>query len=456
MQKIFIDCSFLSFNPSLNTGIQRVVRKVVENLAILSKEQGFELFLVDINNGKFDLMSYDSLLASSASAQNTVQKISLKNLFITYLKDIYNALKGLTAAILPHPMVKKFLFASKNDFGLNYLIFKLFVKPLKTLLGLFRKNRYEQPQVHFEPQIAKGDILLLLDSTWHLNIWPSVESAKKNGAKVIAVIYDIIPISHPAFCDEHLVDVFNKWFYNSLKYVDGYIAISRTVMKNLQDFMHKEFGDKMVEKKFEYFWLGGDFSHNNNINQKIREELEHVFINRSTYLIVCTIEPRKNHAYLLDVFDSLWSKDFDVNLCIVGRVGWKVDDLIDRIRSHPLYNKKLYSYHDLSDTELEYCYQNAKVLLFPSIVEGFGLPIIEALSHKLPVFASDIEIHREVGGDKIGFFDISNTIDLEEKIVDIEKNGIPKKLIPDELYNWQSWRESSSMLLEKVQKMAQS
>lgn len=451
MQKIFVDCSFLSYNPTLNTGIQRVVRKVVENLIVLSKEQEFELFLVDINNSKFDLMNYESLFVDpKANTQSTLkQKTSFKKIVIEYIKNIYFAIKALIAAIFPHHSVKKFLFASRNEFGLNYLIFKL----LNSIKSIINPSK-QQVQTVNEPLISKDDILLLLDSTWHLDIWPSVKYAKKSGAKIVAVIYDIIPITHASFCDDYLVEVFKKWFDESLKNVDGYIAISNTVKKDLEGFLQKEFGERVKEKKFDYFLLGGDFNHTKDETSKVRDELESVFANHSTYFIVCTIEPRKNHKYLLDVFDSLWSKNLDVRLCIAGRVGWKVDELIKRIYSNSEYNKKLYCYHDLSDGELEYCYKNAKALLFPSITEGFGLPIIEALSHKLPVYASDIPIHREVGGDKIGFFDITNPQDLENKIIDIEKNGIKKELVPDDSYRWQSWKDSSQMLLEKIQKMA--
>jgi alpha-1,2-rhamnosyltransferase len=299
----------------------------------------------------------------------------------------------------------------------------------------------------------KGDILLLLDSTWHLNNWGSVKLAKDNGAIVIAVIYDIIPLSHSQFCDDNLVNVFKSWFDIAIDYVDGFIAISHTVQLQLEEYLKNNFPDKVKNKKFDYFLLGADFDYKKIAiyNNKIRQNLKDMYSkNKNIYLIVCTIEPRKNHKYLLDVFDELWSEGIDVTLNIVGKVGWKVEDIIERIKKHKQYNKKLFHWDDLNDMELDYCYKNSKMLLFPSYIEGFGLPIVESLNNGLPVMASDIPIHREVGQDKIGYFAINNKQDLIEKIKLVERDGISDNIIPEDNYKWLSWKEATEMLYTKI------
>jgi len=453
MKKIFIDCSYLSKHVELNTGIQRVVRKVTENFFELSNKYDREIILVNIAHGTFEKIEPSMLYPQPVSSINSQEiytakiKFSLKN----YLKDIYKAIRTLFLAIFPFEGMRKFLFAPREKFGLGYIINLFFIKPLKFFINIFKKN---SSVVTTEPFVNDGDILLLLDSTWYMNIWPSVASFKGKGGKVIAVAYDIIPISHPQFCDDFLAQVFKDWFYDSLKYVDGYIAISNTIKIGLQEFLHQEFGEKIASKKFDYFLLGSDFEYKKTDMLQIRENVKNSFVNNvSAYLIVCTIEPRKNHTYLLDVFDVLWAENMDVSLCIVGKIGWKVEEIVNRILSHQEYGKKLFMYNDLNDTELEYCYKHAKMLLFPSIVEGFGLPIVEALSYALPVLASNTDVHREVGAEQIGYFDIQNINDLKSWIQNIEQTGIPQNLIPPKDYKWMSWKESSQMLLEKIQKM---
>ncbi|MEQ1890587.1 MAG: glycosyltransferase [Alphaproteobacteria bacterium] len=184
--------------------------------------------------------------------------------------------------------------------------------------------------------------------------------------------------------------------------------------------------------------------------KQIRQTITDAFASRPAYLIVSTVEPRKNHAYLLDAFDLLWDQGYDISLIIAGRIGWKVKDLVARIMTHSQYGKRLFLLSDLTDQEVVYCYRHAKMLVFPSIVEGFGLPIVESLSNRLPVLASDTPVHREVGKNQIGYFDLSNPRHLSDTIKNIEANGIPAGLqVPDD-YKWTSWRESTRQLLIKV------
>ena len=451
MKKIFVDCSYLYDHTELNTGIQRVVRRIIENLKILSKDNDFEVIPVRIGNDQFLRAEISDLYVIEDTPAKIDYKLKTKN----YLKNIYKALRDLIAALFPYKKIHAFLYASREKFGLSYIVVRVLIQPVKFLF--FHKKNINNTQVQYEEErlsIKEDDILLLLDSTWYMNIWPTVKMAKENKAKVIAVIYDLIPITHSQFCDEFLVEVFKKWFYDSLNYVDGFIAISNTVKEDLISFLEKEFGTKIKNKKFDYFHLGSDFKYNNRKKLHTRPELRKMFTVRPTYLIVCTVEPRKNHKFLLEVFDRLWQEGINVNLCIVGKVGWKVEDTINKINNHKLLNKNLFHWSDLNDEELLYCYKNSKMLLFPSVVEGFGLPIVESLTNHLPVLASDIPIHREVGQDKVDYFNLNNIDDLKNKLIEIEKNGIKKDKIPNSDYRWKNWYESTEMLLNKMIKMS--
>jgi alpha-1,2-rhamnosyltransferase len=110
-------------------------------------------------------------------------------------------------------------------------------------------------------------------------------------------------------------------------------------------------------------------------------------------------------------------------------------------------------FNDASDEELSYCYGHAKMLVFASFVEGFGLPIIESLNNGLPVLASDIPIHREVGEDAIEYFDLNDAGDLANKIQYIEKNKISQK-VDAKSVKTKTWKESSAELLGKVMKIS--
>jgi len=448
MKKIFIDCSYISEHVELNTGIQRVVRRVVESLDEIAEAQKIEVIPVNITNGQFKELNREQLYPQNAAeVSNAELPFSLK--VKQYLKSVFISGRAFIDALSGHNrVVQQFLYAPRTRFGLNQLIF-LPVNLIRYIPNKIGGRRRKKEQLAMFDVISNGDVLLLLDSTWYADIWPSVELAKKRGASSVSVIYDLIPITHSKFCDDTLVEVFKNYFKISLDYVDKYIAISHTVQKDLESFMVSNFGDIINGKQFDYFLLGSDFDAKEKATTN-RQDLTSCFKTASTYLIVSTVEPRKNHEYLLDVFDTLWGKGIKVNLCIVGRIGWKVEEIVARIQSHPQLGKQLFLFSDVDDGDLTYCYQNAKMLVFPSIVEGFGLPIVESLNYGLPVLASNTPIHREVGSDNIGYFDLDNTTSLVDKIIHIEETGVPEECQVATNYKWKTWQESSLMLLNKI------
>lgn len=110
------------------------------------------------------------------------------------------------------------------------------------------------------------------------------------------------------------------------------------------------------------------------------------------FVTLGTIEPRKNHAFLLD----LWSDIPDAHLLICGSRGWNNEAVFDRLDTKP---PRIHELPGLSDAEVFGLLQNAAGLLFPSLAEGYGLPPIEAAALGVPVLCNDLEICREVLGD---------------------------------------------------------
>lgn len=456
MRKIFVDCSYLYNHIELNTGIQRVVRRVIENLETLSHMNGIEVIPVNISHHNFfkvDIKELYEKKGLSASATTGSPRIDIRTRLRNHLIPLYEGFRNLLVTLLPRRKFKAFVFAPRHQFGMGSILETILLGPVRKAMSIRRADRNRHVDVTIP--IEKGDVLLLIDSSWYMNIWPTVKKFKQQDATVIGIIYDLIPITNAEFCDAFLASVFKEFFYESLNYVDGYIAISDTVKKGLIAFLTDEFGNIAIqEKKFDYFFLGSDFNYADNQVVGVRDKLKKSFTGYPTYLIVSTVEPRKNHEYLLDVFDMLWEQGMEIKLCIIGRMGWRVEKTTKRIYGHRFFNEKLLYWSDLNDEELQFCYENSKMLLFPSIVEGFGLPIVESLTNGLPVLASDIPIHREVGKDKIGYFNLQDTHDLKNQLVHIETQGIPVELIPDENYKWQDWHESTNELLEKINLMS--
>jgi glycosyltransferase involved in cell wall biosynthesis len=118
----------------------------------------------------------------------------------------------------------------------------------------------------------------------------------------------------------------------------------------------------------------------------------------SFILAVGTIEPRKNLIALLDAYRGLIDRVVDLKLVIVGRRGWRADAFFERVRELGLENRVILPGF-VPDEDLPAVYSSAEVLAFPSIYEGFGLPVLEAMACGTPVVCSNTSSLPEVAGE---------------------------------------------------------
>jgi len=129
-------------------------------------------------------------------------------------------------------------------------------------------------------------------------------------------------------------------------------------------------------------------------------------------LFVSTIEPRKNLGVLLDAFERLKARGaYDGALVVVGRVGWKSEELVPR-----LHGRDVHHLDYLSPNELASVYRNAEIFVFPSIYEGFGFPLLEAMAYDVPSIAARSSSLPEIGGDAALYFDPTSPRELERAI----------------------------------------
>src|SRR5260370_4260389 len=136
-------------------------------------------------------------------------------------------------------------------------------------------------------------------------------------------------------------------------------------------------------------------------------------------LLVSTIELRKNHRLLVRVWQRLLERhgtNLVPNLVFAGKIGWLVDDLLDDLQASDCLNGKIVLLRSLSDAELQQAYRSCLFTVFPSLSEGWGLPIAESLAHGKFCLASNRTSIPEVGGDLIDYFDPSDDDDALAKI----------------------------------------
>ncbi len=412
--RILLECSN-TWGGDVNTGVQRVVRNIVKEAPGVEKD--WEAVPVIIKFNRFLQVGKQSGASSS--------KVG----FLYFLKKIYYKIR---------PLFKRFSWLEKIEFFLVLYARRLVSAVFSIIFFPLTLKSYFQSKII----PGKGDVLLLLDSSWMYPIWPAVIKAKNNGATIGLVVYDIIPLMHPEFFPSAIVKRFNSWFKEAIEHVDFFICISETVQNQAQGYLQQNYPDSRAHGRVSFFRLGCTLD---NISDNVlRKDISH------GYIAVGTIEARKNHQYLLDAFDLVWQQCPEARLCIIGKIGWLSERVMDRIQKHPLFKKNFFIFHNVSDTELDYYYKHAKALIWPSLAEGFGLPIIEALHQGLPVLASDIPIHREVGKDFCTYFDVHNPDDLAKIIMDIEKTGKMPQVRSSKEYKLTTWKDSCRELFTRI------
>jgi glycosyltransferase involved in cell wall biosynthesis len=125
-------------------------------------------------------------------------------------------------------------------------------------------------------------------------------------------------------------------------------------------------------------------------------------------LYVSTVERRKNHEIVYRAFRRLaerYSPAALPRLLFVGAQGWGVGDLLNEIASDPIVRGLIIQLNQVSDSELRWLYENALFFVFPSLYEGWGLPVAEALTAGKPVIASNCGPLPEIGGDLVEYVD---------------------------------------------------
>ncbi len=226
---------------------------------------------------------------------------------------------------------------------------------------------------------------------------------RARGVQVQFVVYDLLPLLLPEHFAAGAAEGFRPWL-EVVAESDGVVAISQSVADDVSRWVAANAPDQLDRLRITSFRLA---AHHGVATAGFPADAPSVLASlaaRPTFLMVGTLEPRKGHAVVLDAFESLWAADVDVNLVIVGKVGWMVDDLLSRLRGHAEAGQRLIVLEAITDEYLSSVYEFSSCLIAASFGEGFGLPLIEADFHNMPVIARDIPVFREVGGANTTYF----------------------------------------------------
>jgi glycosyltransferase involved in cell wall biosynthesis len=263
-------------------------------------------------------------------------------------------------------------------------------------------------------RLEPGSIFFDVDSAWNMLTPPRAELLPQltaGGVRIVEVLCDVMPITdfewfernsarrfidhveaHATHSDlvlaisEHTADEYGRWAASTGRRVPpvGVVTLGTELPVDVDDLAVPEVPPELRGTRY--------------------------------LLTVGTIEPRKNHAVLFEAYDDLHLDHPEVHLVVVGREGWKSGDVVARLRRHMVSDDHVHWFDAATDGELVALYRSAFAVVTPSLAEGFGLPVVEALGHGCVVLSSDGGALPEAGGDLAQYFDPRRAEDLSKLI----------------------------------------
>ncbi|MCI8392596.1 MAG: glycosyltransferase family 4 protein, partial [Clostridia bacterium] len=201
----------------------------------------------------------------------------------------------------------------------------------------------------------------------------------------------------------------------SIKLADKIIAISEATKADIIEFY------KVDENKISVIYNGTNIEKVQDLSEEEEKRIKEKFKieNEPFVFFISTIEPRKNVPTLIKAFNYIKDKeDTDLKLILAGGLGWKYSDVLE-LYDASKYKDDIIMPGYISKQEKRYLFENTKCFVYPSLYEGFGLPILEAMANNALVVTANNSSLPEVGGNVALYFDnILDEKELGEKITE--------------------------------------
>ena len=212
---------------------------------------------------------------------------------------------------------------------------------------------------------------------------------RRNGLRAVFLVHDLIPITHPEFCRAGEAEKHAARMSNVLSCAAGIIGNSQATLDELQAFAELE---QVSVPPFIAAWISG---------YEIPAAAPPATLDRPHFVVVGTIEGRKNHVLLFQLWRNLVEHYGNAapRLVVIGQRGWEAEHALAMLDRNPLLRGHVRELGHTNDIDAARLIAGARALLMPSFAEGFGLPVVEAMQLRTPVICSDLPAFREIAGD---------------------------------------------------------
>jgi len=268
---------------------------------------------------------------------------------------------------------------------------------------------------------------------------------------VVATIMDIIPFIHPEWVSTDFRRIKNFLFKKTIAWADQIITISEYSRNDLLNYFN------FPEEKVTVIPLGVDPSYFEHIPEtKINEVLSRYQLSEGYFLFIGTLQPRKNLERVMEAHNRLPVETRKNHpLVVVGREGWGVEELLPKLMVKQ-GNKEAYWLRYLPQEDVLALLKKAKALVFASLYEGFGLPVLEAFASSCPVITSNTTSLPEIAGDAAYFVDPLDINDIKNalELYLTNSNVITKKvklgISQAKKFTWEACAEKTSEVYKRT------
>jgi len=319
---------------------------------------------------------------------------------------------------------------------------------VRARVALRRWRSRRRPPLPLHPELvhepAAGSVFLDLEGSWY-DPTPRSEllpALRRAGVRTMVFVHDVMPVTHPEWFTPMHRSVFGSWLDAQLRHSERFLTNSEHTAATLVEVAARA----GVALEPVVVPLGGDLPVDEPTPVELPAGMDRFL------LVVGTLEPRKNQAVVLDAFDRLRGEHPELGLVLVGKEGWMVDDLVDRVRRHPASGRRLLWLGGLDDAELDWLYREAFLCVAPSIDEGLGVPVREALARGRPTIASTGGAQPEAAAGAAELFDpqdVAGLTSLVARHLDDPAHHAERTRVAGE-FRPPTWADAVATVVEQV------
>lgn len=326
---------------------------------------------------------------------------------------------------------------------------------VKNILSIDSKNEYSlfsssNKNEDFIPQNANAKIInrksisSLLKKMDVLH-GPDFKLLPIRANKKIVTIHDLASFMDEDFMSDDFKKLTQRKIIKSIGQADIIVTVSNSVKEQLINQL------KLSKEKIQVVYHGVSEINTSVINKERNENiLTKLGIAKPFFLFVGNIETRKNIITLLKAFEIFKDKyKTEHELVLVGKSGHGYEKIQEALEANKV-KSDIKEIGWIEDDDLAVLYSEAEIFIFPSLYEGFGMPLLEAMKFKLPIICSSIEVLKEIASDSALFVNPSDPNDIAESIYEaVSNNELKKRLIQNGIERVKnfSWEKTARIML---------